>query len=121
MGHMLAWRWDTAARWMMMRARRNAQALGQVLYLAQAADASSPPLPVDISAKRMNQVNPGATGDMRGTRPAHLGTRAHLLEHVGLLVARACERRQKAVARAAVHPRDTKEVQQAQAGLCPEH
>ena len=70
-GHMLAWFWDTVARWMRMRAKRDAAALQQPLFLVQAADTSSPPMPVDLAAKLMNKVNPGDTGGMHGMLPLH--------------------------------------------------
>ena len=65
-GHMLAWSWDTVSRWMMMRATRDAKAMGQVLYLVQAADASAPAMPMALAANLMNQGNPGDTGGMHG-------------------------------------------------------
>ena len=44
-----------------MRARRDAQALGHVLYFAQAADASPPSLPVDMTEKQADA--PGQSDD----------------------------------------------------------
>ena len=79
---MLAWFWDTVSRWMMMRATRDAKAMGQVLYLVQAADASVPAMPMALAAKLLNQGNPGDTGGMHGLLPLHLGMRIRLLDHV---------------------------------------
>ena len=117
-GHMLAWYWDTVARWMMMRAKRDAQTLGQVLYLVQAADVSSPPLPVTMAAKLMNAVNPNVTGGMHGMLPLHLGMRVRLLEHLDLsrgLVKDA----EGVVVHVAVNPGDEDEVRQAQTDRRP--
>ena len=72
---MLAWYWDTVARWTMMRAKRDAKTLGQVLYLVQAGDIASPLPPVAMAAKLMNTVNPGVRGGMHGLLPLHLGMR----------------------------------------------
>ena len=117
-GHMLAWFWDTVARWMMMRAKRDAAALGQVLYLVQAADTSSPPLPVDLAAKLMNKVNPGDTGGMHGMLPLHLGMRIRLLEHLD--VARGLVKDAEGdVVHIAIHPADEEEVREAQAAGRP--
>ena len=44
-GHMIAIYWETVTRWIMMRAKRDAAALQTPLFLLQAADASSPPMP----------------------------------------------------------------------------
>ena len=117
-GHMLAWYWDTVARWMMMRAKRDAQTLGQVLYLVQAADVSSPPLPVTMAAKLMNAVNPNVTGGMHGMLPLHLGMRVRLLEHLDLsrgLVKDA----EGVVVHVAVNPGDEDEVREAQTAQRP--
>ena len=108
-GHMIVWFWDTVARWMMMRARRDAASLRQVLYLVQAADQSSPPLPVDMAAKLVNCVNPGDTGSMRGMLPLHVGMRVRLLEHLdqtrGLVKDAEGE-----VVHVAINPKDEDEV-----------
>ena len=81
-GHMLAWFWDTVARWIMLRAKRDAAALGHVLVLVQAADTSSPAMPADLAANLMNKVNPGDTGGMHSLLPVHVGMRIRLLEHL---------------------------------------
>jgi len=57
-GHTLAIYWDTVARCMTMRARRDAEASGQVLYLIQAADTCTPHMPPAAAKKLMNKVNP---------------------------------------------------------------
>ena len=111
-GHMVAWYWDTVARWIMMRARRDAHTLKQVLYLVQAADQSSPALSVELAAKLMNQVNPGMTGGMHGMLPLHLGMRIRLLDHLDIgrgLVKDA----EGDVVHVAIDPRDADEVEQA--------
>ena len=83
-GHMLAWFWDTVARWIMMRAKRDAANLQDTLYLVQAADTSEPPMAADLAAKLMNQPNPGDTGGIHGMLPLHVGMRIRLLEHLDL-------------------------------------
>ena len=50
-GHMIANYWETVARWMTMRARRDANASNTPLYIVQAADLSTPAMPVKIAAK----------------------------------------------------------------------
>ena len=113
-GHMIAWFWDTVARWMMMRARRDAASLGQLLYLVQAADSSSPALPADMAAKLVNQVNPSVTGGVHGMLPLHVGMRIRLLEHLDLdkgLVKDA----EGEVVSVAINPLDEAEVHSAKA------
>ena len=83
-GHMIAIYWETVSRWIMMRAKRDAAALRTPLFLLQAADASNPPMPVDIAAKLMNKAAPRETGGMRSLLPIHLGMRVRLLEALDL-------------------------------------
>ena len=83
-GHMLAIYWETVSRWMMMRATRDAAALETPLFLLQAADASSPAMPMDVAAKLMNKAAPRETGGMHGLLPIHLGMRVRLLEALDL-------------------------------------
>ena len=108
-GHMLAWFWDTVARWVMMRAKRDARTLDQVLYLVQAADQAQPSMPRAMAAKLMNKVNPSDTGGMHGMLPLHLGMRVRLLEHLDLdrgLVKDA----EGTVVHVAINPLDAREV-----------
>ena len=79
-GHMIAIYWETVARWMMMRAKRDAQSLGTPLFLIQAADESVPAMPVHVAKKLMNKANPKDTGLMHGMLALHLGMRIRLLE-----------------------------------------
>lgn len=72
--------WETVARWMVMRARRDAAALQTPLFLIQAADESVPPMPMNVAKKLMNKANPKDTGRMHGMLAAHLGMRVRLLE-----------------------------------------
>jgi hypothetical protein len=81
---MLAIYWETVTRWIMMRARRDAAAMRTPLFLLQAADASTPPMPVDVAAKLMNKAAPRETGGMHGLLPVHLGMRVRLLEALDL-------------------------------------
>ena len=81
---MLAIYWETVTRWIVMRAKRDAAALRTPLFLLQAADASSLPMPVDIAAKLMNKAAPRETGGMYGLLPLHLGMRVRLLEALDL-------------------------------------
>ena len=77
---MIAIYWETVARWMMMRAKRDAKARGTPLFLIQAADESVPAMPVHMAKKLMNKANPKDTGLMHGMFAAHLGMRVRLLE-----------------------------------------
>ena len=79
-GHMIAIYWETVARWMMMRARRDAKALQTPLFLVQAADVSVPPMPTDLAKKLMNKANPKDTGMMHGMLAVHMGMKIRLLE-----------------------------------------
>ena len=79
-GHMIAIYWETVTRWIMMRTKRDAAALRTPLFLVQAADASTPAMPMDIAAKLMNKAAPRETGGMHGLLPVHLGMRVRLLE-----------------------------------------
>ena len=79
-GHMIAIYWETVARWMMMRATRDASTLGTPLFLIQAADETEPAMPVHVAKKLMNKANPKDTGSMHGMLAAHLGMRVRLLE-----------------------------------------
>ncbi len=72
-GHMLSIYWDTVARWMMLRARRNAAALQVPLFLLKAADSAPPPMPRDLAAKLMNRPNPKDTGGLHGMLRIHVG------------------------------------------------
>ena len=79
-GHMIAIYWETIARWIVMRATRDAKALNEPLYLVQAADACDPPMPQAMAAKLMNKANPKDTGGMHGMLILHLGMRVRLME-----------------------------------------
>ena len=83
-GHMLAIYWDTVARWMMMRAQRDAAALQVPLFLLQAADVASPLMPRDLAAKIMNVTNPKGTGGLHGMLPVHVGMHIRLLAPLDL-------------------------------------
>ena len=81
-GHMLGIYWETAGRWALMRAKRDALALRTPLYLIQAADRSEPRMPRDAAAKLMNHYNPHETGNMHGLLGVHLGMRVRLTEQL---------------------------------------
>ena len=70
-GHMIGIYWDTVARWMTMRARRDAESLQTPLFIVQSADASTPVMPAHMAAKLMNKANPKNTGGMHGILPVH--------------------------------------------------
>ena len=76
---MIAIYWETVARWKVMRARRDAEALCTPLFLIQAADAASPPMPAELAKKLMNKANPKTTGGMHGMLAVHVGMRVRLL------------------------------------------
>jgi hypothetical protein len=79
-GHMIAIYWETVARWINMRAKRDAKALKVPLYLIQSADSSSPRMSVDKAKKLMNRANPRNTGGMHGMLAVHVGMKIRLLE-----------------------------------------
>ena len=68
----------------MMRATRDAASLRTPLYLVQAADVSSPPMPMASAAKLINKASPEDTGGMHGMLPVHLGMRVRFLEALDL-------------------------------------
>jgi len=115
-GHMLAWFWDTVARWVTMRAKRDAATLNQLLYLVQAADASVPPM--DLAAKLMNKVNPGDTGGMHGILPLHIGMRVRLLDHLDIKSSLVKDAEGEVV-HIAINPEDEAEVAGARAAGRP--
>jgi hypothetical protein len=77
---MLAIYWETVARWIVMRAKRDAKALKVPLYLVQSADHSTPVMSVETAKKLMNKANPRKTGGMHGMLPVHVGMKIRLLE-----------------------------------------
>jgi len=79
-GHMIGIYWATVARWMMMRAKRDAAALRTPLFLVQAADVSKPTMPLAAAKKLMNVANPKDSGGMHGMLPVHVGMRIRLLD-----------------------------------------
>jgi len=81
-GHMLGIYWETVAPWAVQRARRDARALQTPLFLLQAADHASPPLPKAVAAKLMNHYNPLETGGIHGIFPAHLGMSVRLTDSI---------------------------------------
>jgi hypothetical protein len=78
-GHMIAPHWETVARWIIMRTKRDAKALRTPLYLVQASDSSSPEMPQETSKKLMNKADPRYTGGMHGMLPIHLGMKIRIL------------------------------------------
>ena len=79
-GHMIGIYWATVARWMMMRAKRDAAALRTPLILVQAADVSKPTMPLAAAKKLMNVANPKDSGGMHGMIALHVGMRIRLLD-----------------------------------------
>ncbi len=79
-GHMIGIYWATVARWMMMRAKRDAVALRTPQFLVQAADVSKPPMPLSVAKKLMNVANPKDSGGMHGMLALHVGMRIRLLD-----------------------------------------
>ena len=77
---MIAIYWETVARWMVMRAKRDARSLRTPLICIQAADESVPVMPIDVAKKIMNRANPKDSGRMHGMLAVHLGMRMRLLE-----------------------------------------
>ena len=113
-GHMIAIYWETVARWMVMRAKRDAKSLATSLFLIQAADESVPAMPVSVAKKLMNKANPKDTGLMHGMLAGHLGMRVRLLEALDVnrgLVKDA----EGEIVHIVVHPSDQEYVDAAQA------
>ena len=79
-GHMIACYWETVSRWIMMRAKRDADALETHLYLIQAADVSHPPMLMCTAAKLTSTAAPKDVGGMHGMLPVHLGMPVRFLE-----------------------------------------
>ena len=79
-GHMIGIYWATVARWILMRAKRDAAALRTPLFLVQAADVSKPSMPVAAAKKLMNIANPSDSGGMHGILALHVGMRIRLLD-----------------------------------------
>ena len=79
-GHMIGIYWSTVARWMTMRATRDAKALKTPIFLVQAADSSKPYMPLAVAKKLMNKPNPKDTGGMHGMLALHLGMHIRLLD-----------------------------------------
>ena len=79
---MLGIYWATTARWMGMRAKRDAEVRRTPLFLLQAADSylGSGPLPTNLAKKFMATPNPASSGGTHGLLPVHLGMRVRLLE-----------------------------------------
>ena len=84
-GHMIACYWETVSRWMMMRSTRDAAALQTPVFVVQAADACSPPMPAATAAKLMNKAAPKDTGAMHGMMAVHIGMQIRLLEALDLV------------------------------------
>ena len=78
-GHMIATHWETVARWIIMRAKRDAKALKVPLYLIQSADSFSPSMTVYMAKKLMNKPNPRHSGGMHGILPIYLGMKIRIL------------------------------------------
>jgi hypothetical protein len=78
-GHMIAIHWETVARWINMRTKRDAKALRTPIYLVQAVDSSSPKMPQWKAGHLMNKVNPKRTGGMHGMCLIHLGMKIRIL------------------------------------------
>jgi hypothetical protein len=83
-GYMIASYWETVARWIIMRAKRDAKALKTPLYLVQAVDSCSSTMTVDMAKRLRNKPNPMQTGGMHGILPVHLGMKVRLLQTHGL-------------------------------------
>ena len=73
-GFGLAMYWETLARWISRRARRDAKGLGVPLVFLQSADECNT---MDKSAAQrlLHVANIHATGHMHGVLPAHVGMR----------------------------------------------
>ena len=79
-GHLIGIYWTSVARWMMMRAKRDATALRIALIPVQADDVSKPTMPVAAAKKLMNVANPNDSGNMHGMLLLHIGMRIRLLD-----------------------------------------
>jgi hypothetical protein len=73
-GHGLAMYWETLARWITRRARRDARVLGVPLVFLQAADECQTLNKADYS-RLLNIANIHNTGRIHGVLPVHIGMR----------------------------------------------
>ena len=112
---MIAIYWETVARWMMMRAKRDAAARKTPLFLIQAADESVPVMPPDIAKKLMNKAQPKDTGATHGMLAAHLGMRMRLLEALDTKQMRLVKDSEGVIVHIVVHPDDEELVSAAMA------
>ena len=72
-GYGMCMYWETLARWITKRARRDARALGVPLVFMQAADECQT-LDREAYARLLNVANIYNTGRIHGVLPAHVGT-----------------------------------------------
>lgn len=74
--------WQTVARWMTARSKRDAARAGETLYVVPAIDVShgkkSPPLTDAARRELLTHVNAMDTGKMAGMCPIHVGQRVRL-------------------------------------------
>ena len=73
-GFGLAMYWETLARWICQRARRDAKGLGVPLVFLQSADECDT-IEKSAAQRLLNLVNIHTTGHMHGVLPAHVGMR----------------------------------------------
>ena len=73
-GYGLAMYWETLARWISKRARRDARVLGVPIVFLQAADECQT-LDKEAYARLLNVANIHNTGKMHGVLPSHIGMR----------------------------------------------
>jgi len=73
-GYGLAMYWETLARWITRRARRDARVLGVPLVFLQAADECQT-LDKEAYSRLLNVANIYKTGQIHGVLPAHIGMR----------------------------------------------
>ena len=66
--------WETLARWITRRARRDAHVLALPLVFLQAADECQT-LDAEVYSRLLNGANIYSTGRIHGVLPAHVGMR----------------------------------------------
>ena len=84
--------WDTVARWITLRARRDASALGVPLVFLLSADECNT-INGEAARRLLSVANVHNTGHIPGVLPAHIGMRVRFLANVNSTMGLAQEQR----------------------------
>ena len=113
-GYGLGMYWETLARWISRRARRDALKLGVPLIFCQCYDECST-MTRDTAARFLNQFNIHHTGHMHGVLPIHIGMRVRLTQKINATLGLVQE--QKAtIVDVVLHPTDQERYRRVPAG-----